>query len=127
MHIRRLTHFEASDVRADAQKGRNSFMYTETTPVLIVGGGLVGLSTSLFLTQHGIPSLLVERHASTAIHPRARGINFRTMELFRELGLEEPLRVAGAELINNRGRLIVETLAGTELKRIALAEPSRES
>ncbi|MBV9229927.1 MAG: FAD-dependent oxidoreductase, partial [Chloroflexi bacterium] len=70
-------------------------MYNDTIPVLIVGGGLVGLSTSLFLTQHGIPSLLVERHPGTAIHPRARGINFRTMELFRELGVEEQLRAAG--------------------------------
>src|SRR6266567_2445628 len=99
-------------------------MYTETTPVLIVGGGLVGLSTSLFLAQHGISSLLVERHASTAIHPRARGINFRTMELFRELRLEEQLRAAGSELINNRGMLIVDTLAGTEFKRIAMVEPA---
>jgi putative polyketide hydroxylase len=97
-------------------------MNTETTPVLIVGGGLVGLSTSLFLSQHGIASLLVERHANTAIHPRARGINFRTMELFRELGLEEQLRSAGSELINNRGILIVDSLAGTEFRRIAMAE-----
>jgi putative polyketide hydroxylase len=97
-------------------------MNTETTPVLIVGGGLVVLSTSLFLSQHGISSLLVERHVGTAIHPRARGINFRTMELFRELGLAEQLRAAGSELLNNRGMLIVDTLAGTEYKRIAMTE-----
>jgi len=42
--------------------------YDETTQVLIVGGGLVGLSTCLFLTFHGIRSLLVERHPGTAIH-----------------------------------------------------------
>lgn len=98
-------------------------MDTVTTPVLIVGGGLVGLSTSLFLTQHHVPSLLVERHISTSIHPRARGINFRTMELFRELGLEEQLRAAGKDLANNHGMLIVETLAGVERERIAMAEP----
>ena len=97
-------------------------MHNETTPILIVGGGLVGLSTSLFLTQHGIPSLLIERHPSTAIHPRARGINFRTMELFREIGLEEQIRAAGTELINSRGLLIVETLAGTEFRRIAMEQ-----
>jgi putative polyketide hydroxylase len=98
-------------------------MDTVTTPVLIVGGGLVGLSTSLFLTQHHVPSLLVERHVSTSIHPRARGINFRTMELFRGLGLEEQLRIAGKDLANNHGMLIVETLAGVERRRIAMAEP----
>lgn len=102
-------------------------MDTVTTPVLIVGGGLVGLSTSLFLTQHHVSSLLVERHASTSIHPRARGINFRTMELFRGLGLEEQLRLAGKDLANNHGMLIVETLAGVERKRIAMAEPEHSS
>src|SRR6266536_1447771 len=34
--------------------------YDETTQVLIVGGGIVGLSTSLFLFWRGISSLLVE-------------------------------------------------------------------
>jgi putative polyketide hydroxylase len=97
-------------------------MYNDTTPILIVGGGLVGLSTSLFLTQHGIPSMLVERHPSTAIHPRARGINFRTMELFREIGLEERIRAAGTDLVNSRGMLIVESLAGAEYKRILMEQ-----
>ena len=30
-------------------------------PVLFAGGGLVGLSTAMFLAQHGIASLAVER------------------------------------------------------------------
>ena len=45
--------------------------YDADMPVLIVGGSLVGLSTSLFLSWHGIPSLLVERHAGISPHPRA--------------------------------------------------------
>jgi putative polyketide hydroxylase len=98
-------------------------MDTSTTSVLIVGGGLVGLSTSLFLAHHHVPSLLVERHVSTSIHPRARGINFRTMELFREVGLEEQLRDAGKDLVNSHGLLVVETLAGVERRRIAMEEP----
>ena len=40
-------------------------------PVLISGGGPVGLAASLLLSQHGVPSLLVERHPSTAITPKA--------------------------------------------------------
>ena len=55
-------------------------------PVLISGGGPVGLMASLLLSQHGVRSLLVERHPSTAITPKARGINARTMELFRQCG-----------------------------------------
>lgn len=30
-------------------------------PVLIAGGGLVGLTTAMFLAQHGIRSIAVER------------------------------------------------------------------
>ncbi|MDF2692124.1 MAG: FAD-dependent oxidoreductase [Labilithrix sp.] len=71
---------------------------TERIPVLIVGGGIVGLSASLFLARHGVRSCLVERHPTTCIHPRARGVNGRTMELMRELGLDEAIRRAGSDL-----------------------------
>ena len=48
-------------------------------PVLVVGGGVVGLSASLFLNHHGIRTILIEKHAGTSIHPRSRGVNTRTM------------------------------------------------
>ena len=64
-------------------------------PVLIVGGGPVGLTASILLSQAGIRSLLVERHASTAVHPKARAINGRTMEIFRQCGVEAAIRSAG--------------------------------
>jgi putative polyketide hydroxylase len=67
----------------------------DTVPVLIVGGGLTGLSTALFLTWHGVKPLLVERHADLLIHPRARGFTQRTVELFRQIGLEPAIREAG--------------------------------
>ncbi|MGK3986046.1 FAD-dependent monooxygenase [Sorangium sp. So ce136] len=67
-------------------------------PVVIVGGGVVGLTASLFLAQQGVRALLVERHPGTSIHPRARGVNGRTMELMRELGLEGEVRRVGAKL-----------------------------
>ena len=57
-------------------------------PVLIVGGGPVGLTASILLSQHGIRSLLVERHPGTAILPKARGINARTMEMYRQCGVD---------------------------------------
>jgi putative polyketide hydroxylase len=40
-------------------------------PVLIVGGGPVGLTASILLSRQGVHSLLVERHPGTAILPRA--------------------------------------------------------
>ncbi|KAA2240397.1 hypothetical protein F0L74_30035 [Chitinophaga agrisoli] len=68
------------------------------TPVLIVGGGVVGLSAALFLLQQGITPLLVERHQGTSIHPRARGFDVRTMELYRSLQLSDTIREAGKAL-----------------------------
>lgn len=59
--------------------------------VLVVGGGIAGLSTALFLSWHGTPCTLVERHPDLLIHPRARGLTPRTMELYRQVGLEEAI------------------------------------
>jgi len=86
-------------------------------PVLIVGGGPVGLTASILLSQQGIRSLLVERHPGTAIVPKARGINARTMEMYRQIGIEQLIRHAG--LAPERTGLIVwtESLAGREIER----------
>src|SRR5262245_52702290 len=86
-------------------------------PVLIAGGGPVGLTASILLSQHGVRSLLVERHPGTAVLPKARGINARTMEMYRQHGLEDAIRAAG--LPTERTGLIVwtESLAGTEIER----------
>lgn len=89
--------------------------YDETTPVLIVGGSLVGLSTSLFLAWHGIPSLLVERHAGVSPHPRAFTFNMRTMEQFRQVGTEDAIRQKASPHFQNSSILRAESLAGREL------------
>ncbi|NUS77331.1 MAG: FAD-dependent monooxygenase [Streptomyces sp.] len=81
-------------------------------PVLIVGGSLVGLSTSLFLSRLGVRHTLVERHTGTSIHPRGRGNNVRTMELFRAAGVEPGIREAAATLDDNHGILQTPTLVG---------------
>ncbi|MEU0412123.1 FAD-dependent monooxygenase [Streptomyces griseorubiginosus] len=81
-------------------------------PVLIVGGSLVGLSTSVFLGRLGVRHTLVERHTGTSIHPRGRGNNVRTMELFRTAGVEPMIRQAAATLADNHGILQTPTLVG---------------
>ena len=89
----------------------------EDVPVLIVGGGPVGLTASILLSQAGVRSLLVERHPGTAIHPKARGINARSMEMYRQCGVEAAIREAG--LPPERAGFIVwaRTLAGEEIER----------
>ena len=84
----------------------------EHVPVLVVGGSLVGLSTSLFLGRLGVRHTLVERHAATSIHPRGRGNNVRTMEVFRVAGVEPLIRKAASVLADNHGILQTPTLVG---------------
>src|SRR6266550_2394232 len=88
--------------------------YDETTQVLIVGGGIVGLSTSLFLSWRGISSLLVERHPGTAIHPRIPGLAQPTMEMFRSVGIEENIHQFEAPFYISGNLLMVESLVGQE-------------
>lgn len=100
-------------------------MKSNHVPVLIIGGGLTGLTSALFLAHHKVDYLLIEKHATTAIHPKAGGITFRTMELFRELGLEKNIRAAGKLLENCCGRITVNTMAEAdpeELKRTRIAQ-----
>src|SRR5215208_7979360 len=91
-------------------------MPEEEASVLIVGGSLVGLTTAMLLGHHGVPSLSVERHAGTAIHPRAGHFQLRTMEVFRQLGLEDRVRAKSLEMYSPTGGIVaVESLAGREL------------
>lgn len=89
----------------------------ERTSVLIVGGGLVGLSAAVFLAHHGVEVVLAERRATTSLHPKARGLNIRTMELYRQVGLEEAIRGTDSarKLAGNNGFAVLESLTGREL------------
>jgi putative polyketide hydroxylase len=87
-------------------------------PVLIVGSGLAGLTTSVMLAWRGVPSLLVERHAGTSWNPRARGVNFRSMELLRVAGLETDLVAAGGQSFADFSIVIAETVTGRKLRTL---------
>ena len=92
-------------------------MSDRQVPVLVVGGSLVGLSTSLLLAAQDVPHLLVERHRGTAVHPRAASFHQRTMEIFRSVGLQEEIESASAqEFLQNGAIVSVESLASPEMK-----------
>jgi 2,4-dichlorophenol 6-monooxygenase len=69
-------------------------------PVLIVGGGACGLTTSLLLSDLDVAHLLVERHPSTSILPKAHYLNQRTMEVFRQHGLADAIYAVGTPAAN---------------------------
>lgn len=62
--------------------------------------------------------MLVERHAATSTHPRGRGNNVRTMEIYRTAGLESRIREAAGVLAGNDGILQVDTLTGKQRRWI---------
>ena len=88
-------------------------------PVLIVGGGPVGLSMALCLARQNIFSLVVEKHPGRTPHPRARGVSMRTMELFRQWGnIDELLKY---EFPREAIRFIwSESLQGKEVTRVEM-------
>ncbi|MFV8753143.1 FAD-dependent monooxygenase [Nannocystaceae bacterium ST9] len=85
-------------------------MNRNSASVLVVGGSLVGLSSASFLAWRGVPTLLVETHASSHLHPRAVGYTARTLELFRTLGLGPRIPEAPPDFRLRRCK--IESLAG---------------
>ncbi|MFH9551703.1 FAD-dependent oxidoreductase [Streptomyces sp. NPDC051445] len=108
----RVGGIDALEARVTKERAEESGPHTLRVPVLIVGGSLVGLATSLFLGRLGVPHVLVERHAGTSLHPKGRGNNVRTMELFRVAGVEPAIQKAAATLAGNHGILQTPTLVG---------------
>jgi 2-polyprenyl-6-methoxyphenol hydroxylase-like FAD-dependent oxidoreductase len=90
--------------------------FDQEVPVLVVGGSLVGLTTSVLLASHGIRHVLIERHRGTAIHPRAASFHQRTMEILRSVGLQQAVESAAKrEFVQNGAIVSVDSMSGKEL------------
>jgi 2-polyprenyl-6-methoxyphenol hydroxylase-like FAD-dependent oxidoreductase len=81
-------------------------------PVLIAGGGPVGMTLARTLASFGIRCMLVERQASTTKHPKMDITNGRSMELFRRIGLVDQLRAVAVPEENNFDIAWITTLVG---------------
>ncbi|KAF9890636.1 hypothetical protein FE257_005767 [Aspergillus nanangensis] len=57
-------------------------------PVLIIGGGPVGLTTALLLARYGVRSTVVERYPGRLGQPKAHAVNPRSLEILRQAGLD---------------------------------------
>jgi 2,4-dichlorophenol 6-monooxygenase len=73
-------------------------MAVNDVPVLIIGGGGCGLSASIFLSNLGVEHLLVERHSSTSVLPKAHYLNQRVMEIYRQHGVADAILEVGAPI-----------------------------
>ncbi len=87
-------------------------------PVLIIGGGPVGLALAADLGWRGIECLLVERGDGEIFHPRANTINSRTMEYCRRWGIADRVINAGAPPEFPLDIVYVTSLQGFDIARI---------
>ena len=81
------------------------------TPVLIVGGGPVGLGLALDLGWRGLPCVLIEQGDGTVDQPKIGHIAIRTMEYFRRWGIVQQVRQAGFPDDFRMSRVVCTSLA----------------
>jgi aklavinone 12-hydroxylase len=97
-------------------------MDTTRVQVLVVGAGLAGAATAMFLADRGIRTLVVERHPGTSLHPKAAGQNPRTMELLRTAGVADRVYQAN-QFADGRLEIKIATSArGQVLKTIVAGD-----
>ena len=93
-------------------------------PVLIVGGGPVGLAVAIGLRHFGVDCLLVEQHDSTLDFPKGRAVNARAMEILRQWDVEDRVRAVGLPAEETSFGFLGETLLASEFTLIPFVEPS---
>jgi 2-polyprenyl-6-methoxyphenol hydroxylase-like FAD-dependent oxidoreductase len=71
---------------------------SEDAQVVVVGAGPTGLNLAIWLTRLGVPLRIIDKNAEPPQESRAFGVQARTLEFYRQLGIADEV-VAGAEEI----------------------------
>jgi len=82
------TRSSSSDSSSRSASSKSSCSITHTSvPVLIAGGGPVGLFEAYLLTKLGIPVRIIEREMAVSPLSKALGIQPRSMEIMQMVGV----------------------------------------
>lgn len=88
------------------------------TDVLIIGSGPTGATAALALATYGVKAHMVSRSNWLADTPRAHITNQRTMEVLRDLGIEDEAVQYATPWAQMGDTLFTTSLAGEELVRL---------
>ena len=92
-------------------------MNSEILPVLIAGGGPVGLALAIELGQAGIACTVLERRDGSVTVPKMSGLSIRSMEFNRRWGIAEIVKNAGWPKTHLQGLIYCTSIVGYELAR----------
>jgi 2-polyprenyl-6-methoxyphenol hydroxylase-like FAD-dependent oxidoreductase len=86
------------------------------TPVLIVGGGPVGLLGARLLKQRGVPVMLAEKYEGRLEAPKAHALNPRSLEICAAAGLPmDAIHAAATKPAEGAWVRFVQSLAGPDI------------
>ncbi|GGB22393.1 2,4-dichlorophenol 6-monooxygenase [Flexivirga endophytica] len=99
------------------------------TDVLIVGSGPAGASAALFLSTLGVDNIMITKYRWTANTPRAHITNQRSMEIFRDMGIEDQVLADATPHDLCGDTVFCTSIAGEEIGRIHTwgTRPDREA
>lgn len=89
-----------------------------STDVLIIGSGPAGASAALFLATYGIDHIVVTKYRWTANTPRAHITNQRTVEILRDMGIEDDITAQGVPSAMMGETVFCTSLTGDEIGRV---------
>ncbi|MFC7405623.1 FAD-dependent oxidoreductase [Georgenia alba] len=99
------------------------------TDVLIIGSGPAGASAALFLATYGVDHIAITKYRWTANTPRAHITNQRTVEIMRDMGVEDQVQAQATPHHLMGDTVFCSSLAGDEIGRVRTwgTHPRREA
>lgn len=88
------------------------------TDILIIGAGPAGLTAAAVLARHGASAITITKYQGTADSPRAHITNQRTVEIMRDLGIEDAVMAEAMPQHQMGNQVFATSFAGQELCRM---------